>query len=75
VAKEGKGRYNLTIPSLYEFQQNEGAKKKTIREKKVEEMIRAKQREEDKVKDFRFTANPIPRTTTQPLYQKITENN
>jgi hypothetical protein len=75
VAKEGKGRYDLTIPTPYEFQKNEGAKKKTIREKKVEEMIKSKLREEDKYKDFKFSANAVPRTTTQPLYQKITDDN
>jgi len=52
VPKEGKGKYNITVPVAFEFDQRE--KKKTIREKKLEQMLKeVRDREVVKVKTFR----------------------
>lgn len=73
VKKEGKGKYDITVPQPYEFQNQLGVKQKSIREQKVEQMIQDKADKEDLYKKFVFKANKIPRTTTEPLYQKKVE--
>lgn len=41
VPKDGKGKYNITVPVEFEFLQRE--KHKTIREQKLEEMLKEMQ--------------------------------
>ena len=41
----------------------------------MEEMLKEKEEKELELTKFKFKANKIPRTTTEPLYQKITESN
>ena len=67
VPKEGKGKYNITVPVVFEFDQRE--KKKTIREKKLEQMLKEIKDKEVIRKTFR--ANDIPRSTREPLFQRI----
>lgn len=71
VPKEGKGKYNITVPQPYEFDSREKTKEKTIREQKLEEMLREKELKETAHKAIVFRANDIPRTTKEPLYEKL----
>ena len=68
VPKEGKGKYNITVPVAFEFDSRE--KKVTIREKKLDQMLR-ELKSKDTVKKAPFRANDIPRSTREPLYQRI----
>jgi Uncharacterised protein family UPF0564 len=43
-------------------------KKKSIRERKVEDMLKEKVEKEDEIRKYVFKANKIPKTTTEPLY-------
>lgn len=74
VPKEGKGKYDVTVPEPYEFQKA-GPKPKTIRERKVEQMLIDKRQKEDLYINHQFKANRIPRTTTDNLYEKICQDN
>ena len=68
----------MTVPQPYEFDEREKDKKhrgKTIREQKLEQMLREKEEEIIEVKSYVFRANDIPRTTREPLYEKITKSN
>lgn len=65
VPKEGKGKYNITVPVAFEFDSRE--KKVTIRERKLEKMI-SELKNKQLVKQTVFRANSIPRSTKQPLY-------
>ena len=71
LAKDGKGKFDVTVPEPFEFDRRDKKKSKTIREKKVEEMIKEREHEVSKELGVRPTVNPIPRTTTEPLYEKI----
>ena len=51
VPKEAKGKYNVTIPSPYEFQKKT-EKVKTIREQKLEEMLEDKEKEIQELKAY-----------------------
>jgi len=44
---------------------------KSIRERKLEEMLEGKVKTEDEIVAHQFRANPIPKTTTDNLYDKI----
>jgi Uncharacterised protein family UPF0564 len=77
VPKEGKGKYNVTVPQPYEFDEREKElkNKKTIREQKLEEMLKEKEDQLKEVRSYVFRANNIPRTTREPLYQQIMKSN
>ena len=53
VPKEGKGKYNITVPVVFEFL-NRQKEKKTIREQKVEEMIKEQKDRELEEKNYVF---------------------
>jgi len=53
VPKEGKGKYNITVPVVFEFL-NRTKEKKTIRELKVEEMIKEAKDKEMEEKSYKF---------------------
>ena len=74
VPKEGKGKYNITVPVVFEFL-NRQKTKKTIREQKLEGMLQDAKDREIEQKGIRFQANSIPRSTREPLYKKIIESN
>jgi len=38
-------------------------------------MLKEKEEKEKEFKKYKFTANKIPKTTTEPLYQRIMEHN
>lgn len=73
VPKEGKGKYNVTLPAPYEFLQKE--KTKTIREHKLEQMLADKEQDELQYVGYVFRANDIPRSTKMPLYQQLMHSN
>lgn len=70
VPKDGKGKYNITVPVLFDFL-NRTKLKKTIREQKVEAMIKEAKDKENEEKGYKFVANDIPRSTKEPLYKRI----
>lgn len=71
MPKDGKGKYNITVPVPFEFL-NKTKEKKTIREQKLERMLKeARDKEDQEVRGYQFEANEIPKSTKQPLYQKI----
>lgn len=72
VPKEGKGKYNITVPVAFEFDSRE--KKVTIREKKLEQMLKEVKAKNEVVKTV-FRANQIPRSTREPKYQRILQAN
>lgn len=74
VPKEGKGKYNVTVPVPYEFLKKK-KEHKTIREQKLEQMLKDKEDLEMEFKGYQFKANNIPRSTREPLYQQIIEYN
>ena len=73
VPKEGKGKYNVTVPVPYEFLKQE--KKESIRERKLKQMLREKEKKVVEETAVTFKANDIPRTTKEPLYQRILARN
>ena len=69
---DGKGYYRITAPEPFEFDRREKRKEKSIRELKLEAMIEEKARAED-FSGITFYANPIPRSTSVPRYQRLLE--
>lgn len=51
IPREGKGKYNITVPVPYEFLQKEKGHK-TIREQKLEQMLKEKEQDENKFKGY-----------------------
>ncbi len=72
VPKEGKGKYNITVPVAFDFDSRE--KKVTIRERKLAQMLQEVRARNEVVKTV-FRANQIPRTTREPKYQRIIQAN
>lgn len=71
LAKDGKGKFDVTVPEPFDFDRRDKRKTKTIREKKVDEMVKEKDNKEEIEMNVRPRVNPIPRTTTEPLYERI----
>ena len=71
VPKGGKGKYNVTVPEPFSMCKRSNSSKKTIRAAWLESEAKRKRADEDKYIAMNFKANDIPRTTTQPLYQRI----
>lgn len=76
LAKSGKkGKYGVTVPKPFTFDQRDKTKKKTIREQKIEEMIAEKRIEEERIIKHQFRSKPIPPEVLIPRYQSIIEAN
>jgi hypothetical protein len=77
--KKKEKEYKFTIPQPYDFDERDRVKKnklkKSIRERKVEEMLEEKQQEELRIKNHVFRAKSVPHTTTTPLFEQITKAN
>ncbi len=56
-----------TVPDPFEFDTREKVKGKSIRERKVEEMVREKQEEEERLLNHQFRANSVPAIVKTPL--------
>lgn len=72
VRKNGKGKYDVTVPILFDFQKypNEG---KSSRQAWLEEEERKRKAELNKHLTTRIKPTPIPASTTQPKYEKLLE--
>ena len=73
--KDGLGKYRITIPEAYGFMKRDKKKGKSIREKKLEEMIKYNDLEDEYEMSQQFRAKPIPKSTLEPRYKKIMEAN
>ena len=63
------------MPRPFNFDMREKTKKKTIREKKVEEMVAEIRNEEHAAYNFQFRPKPIPPEVLIPRYKTIQESN
>ena len=70
-----KGKYGVTVPTPFKFDTREAVKPKSIRERKVEEMVMEKQMEEKSMLTTQFRCKPIPAAVLVPRYQQILDKN
>lgn len=63
-----------TVPDPFEFDTREKVRAKSIRERKVEEMVQEKIDEEERILNHRFRANSVPGIVKTPLFEKIIHN-
>lgn len=73
AAAAKKGKYGVTVPTPFAFDTRDARKAKTIREYKVEEMVREKKLEEDACIRYQFRSKAIPTEVLIPKYQTILE--
>lgn len=70
-----RGRYQITVPKPFKFDIRDKVRPKTIRERKIDEMIAEKKLEEDQLVKHQFRCKPIPSDVLIPRYQTILEKN
>lgn len=70
---KAKGKYGVTVPRPFGFDMRDKGKSKTIRERKVEEMVEAKRQEESALVKYQFRSKPIPPEVLIPRYQNLME--
>lgn len=70
-----KGKYGITVPKPFAFDLRDKVRPKSIRERKVEQMVMEKKMEEQALKKHAYRAKPIPPEVIQPRFQAITEAN
>jgi hypothetical protein len=70
VPKKGKGKYDVTVPVLFEFLKNPNERKST-RQLWLESEVQKKEREINQHLDTRIVPTNIPSTTTRPLYKLL----
>lgn len=70
-----RGKYGVTVPRPFNFEMREKSRTKTIRERKVEEMVNEKRNEELTAVKYQFKPNPIPPEVLIPRYKTIMEGN
>lgn len=63
-----KGKYGVTVPKPFGFDMRDKVKAKTIRERKVEEMVNEKKAEEASFKNYQIRSKPIPPEVLIPRY-------
>lgn len=63
--------HKYTVPEPFEFDVREKSKKKSIRERKIEEDVRAIREAEEKMRKHVFRAKSVPATTKEPLYLNL----
>lgn len=69
VPKTGKGKYNVTVPVPFEFLNAE--KGFSIRQKKVEQMVNEKIREEERALSIEYRAREVPKSVKQNKFEKL----
>ena len=69
MPKTGKGKYNVTVPQPFEFLNQE--KGFSTRQKKVEQMIYEKNRQEEKALAFKYKATDVPKHVKDRRYEKL----
>jgi len=70
-----KGRYGITVPKPFAFDIREKVRPKSIRERKIEEMIAEKRLDEERKITHTFRSKPIPPEVLIPRYQSIIDKN
>jgi len=65
--------YKITEPAPFKFDARDKNKPKTIRERKVEEMLLEKEQKELEVINVHFRANSVPRHVGMNLFEQIME--
>eukprot|EP00826_Nyctotherus_ovalis_P041683 TRINITY_DN4239_c0_g1_i1.p1 TRINITY_DN4239_c0_g1~~TRINITY_DN4239_c0_g1_i1.p1 ORF type:complete len:487 (+),score=183.92 TRINITY_DN4239_c0_g1_i1:1132-2592(+) len=70
-----KVEMKVTVPQPFKFNKREAVRKtkKTIRQQWLEDNLEGKKHEEDEFVHHTFKANPIPLTTTMPLFNQMME--
>jgi len=65
----------ITVPQPFKFDKREAVRKtkNTIRQQWLKNHLEEKKQEEDELVNTRFKANPIPLTTTMPLFEQMME--
>lgn len=75
VKNRKKGKYGVTVPKPFKFDVREQVRPKSIRERKVEEMVEEKRKEEDTKLKNQFRCKPIPTDVLVPRYNQIMKKN
>lgn len=70
-SRSRKGKYGVTVPKPFNFDLREKTRTKTIRERKVEEMVAEKRIEEENIIKHQFHSKPIPPEVLIPRYKTI----
>ena len=71
---DGKGKYRITIPGDPAFMKRDKKKGKSIRERKLEEMIKYKYLEDEYEMSQQFRAKEVPKSTLEPRYENWWKN-
>lgn len=66
---------SITVPQPFKFDTRDKIRPKSIRERKVDEMIAEKQLAEDRILAFKFRAKRPPKEVSMPLFDKIMNKN
>jgi hypothetical protein len=69
-----KGKYGVTVPRPFDFDKKNNATHKSIRQRKIDEMIAEKKMEEEAAVKHQFRHKPIPPEVLIPRYQTIQES-
>ena len=69
VPKNGKGKYNVTVPVPFEFLHAD--KGFSIRQRKVEQMVNEKEKEVERALSFEYKAREIPKNVKTKKYTKL----
>lgn len=72
---DGKGKYRITIPEPFKFDKRDKTKDKSTQQRRLEEDLRYKELVVDYEISCQFKAKDIPKSTMEPRYQRIMENN
>ncbi len=72
VPKEDQD-FHVTVPKPFHFFDRERFKGKSITQRKLEEMLAEKKYQEDLLIRHRFKANAIPKSTTEPRYERMAQ--
>ena len=70
-----KSSRSITVPRPYSFDTRDKIRQKSIRERKIDEMIEMKRIEEENILGYRFKAKRPPKEVITPLYHQINEKN
>jgi len=69
VPKTGKGKFNVTVPVPFEFLNQE--KGFSIRQRKVEQMVYEKMKEEERAINHEYRAREVPKNVKEKKYEKL----
>ena len=61
----------MTVPKPFAFEIRDQVKSKSIRERKIEQMIAEKEAMEDEAMKYQIRAKPIPPEVIQPRFHAI----